>query len=128
MCFGARVLSTRHERDRLAIGEEHQNSRAGNCNTSRDAMMPSPGPVLVLHLENLGRHIRVPFIPLLPAGAMETVADVQIREKLLSTDRAESCDEARVGKMRFDPGDLRSVLLPIGTGAADLFEFLSVLI
>ena len=75
--------------------------------------MPGPGPILILKLQNSSRDMRVPVVPLLAAGAAQSVADVEVGEKFLAADGAESVDELSVPQLRLDGGDLRSVRLAI---------------
>ena len=76
--------------DRLAVGEQRQDGGAGDGDAAGNAVMSGPGAVFVLHLEDLGLDVGVPLLPFRPAGAMQAVADVEIREEFLAADGAEA--------------------------------------
>src|SRR5688572_16218532 len=90
--------------------------------------MAGPGAVLILHLQDFAADVAVPLLPLVSAGASQAVADIQVGEKFLAAHGAVSGDAARVGKLILNRADLSGVLLPVGVGAAELFELLRFLV
>src|ERR1700693_5200339 len=95
---GLAFLRSTADKHRLPIHKHHQNSSAGYRNAPRDAVMSRPGSVFVLQLQQLGLDVTIPFFPFLAAGAMQAVADVEIREKLFAAERAESHHVLRIRK------------------------------
>src|SRR5262245_36326914 len=105
-----------------------EDGRAGHGDPSGNAVVTSPRTVIVLQLQNLLRHLRMPIAPFLAARALQTVVDVEIGKELLSANRTETFDEPRVGKLGADGGDLRFVLRPGFRRAAELLKGLRIFI
>src|SRR5262245_6959031 len=91
-------------------------------------MVARPGTVLVLHLEALIIHAGMPGLPFLAAGAAQAVADVEVGEELLASDRAIARDKAVVGELSFDRGDLLRIVLTIALRSTELFQNLGLII
>src|SRR5438046_7095352 len=90
--------------------------------------MACPCSIGVLQIENLLSRLRMPLLPFLAAGALQTNADIEIGKELFAADRAKALDESRVGKLGANPGDVLRILFSILLCAAQLFERLRALI
>ena len=55
----------------------------------------------------------MPIPPLIAAGSFQTIADVEVREELLTPDRSKAVDESRVRKLRLDFFNIPGVLFSI---------------
>src|SRR5260370_12605502 len=76
--------------DGLAIHKHSQDCGARYRNPAGDAVVAGPTSVLILQLDQLGLDVGVPFLPLRSAGAMQGIADIEVREKLFATERSEA--------------------------------------
>ena len=91
-------------------------------------MMTRPGPVLILSLQYLGLDFAIPLHPFRAARAAQTVADIQIGEELFSANRPETLNESPIRKPALNGVYLFRVLPSILCSAAELLQFLSVLV
>jgi len=80
----------RDHSDRFMISQEKQDSCTGHRDASCDAMLPGPCAVLILQFDQFRLHLGVPLVPVGATDAMQAVADVQVREELLTADGSEA--------------------------------------
>src|SRR5205823_1056588 len=73
--------------DRVLLGHQRHHGGAGDRDPAGDAVVAGPGSVLILQPDKLALDLVVPFVPRLAAGAVQAVADVEIREELLAAHR-----------------------------------------
>src|SRR5437763_4655120 len=112
----------------LAIGHQKQDGGARNGDPARDAVMAGPSSVGVLHTQEFGPHLAVPLHPLPPARALAAVADTEIGEEFLASDRSKTGDELRVGELILDGTDFLVVDLAVLIRAAELLQLLGAFV
>src|SRR5262245_12361277 len=103
------AFSKNVRRLKFTIRHQIENCCAGNGDPAGDAVVAGPRAILILQLQNLVTDLRIPSLPFLTAGASQAIADVQVGEELLSTDRTIAFNKLRIGKLTIDGIDLFGV-------------------